>query len=148
MAIFGSLIKSLIEIKENFTSEEDAVKQQEEVLRELLKKAQDTAFGKHYHFEEILEAENMQKAFAEKVPYFDYNKIASQWWDRYHEGEEDVTWPGKPPYFALSSGTTGKTSKRIPVTQDMLDAIRSAGIKQVSALSNFDLPADFLKRKS
>lgn len=39
MAIFGSLIKSLIEIKENFTSEEDAVKQQEEVLRELLKKS-------------------------------------------------------------------------------------------------------------
>ncbi|APU69323.1 GH3 family domain-containing protein [Christiangramia flava] len=147
MAIFGSLIKSLIEIKENFTSEEDAVKQQEEVLRELLKKAQDTAFGKHYHFEEILEAENMQKAFAEKVPYFDYNKIASQWWDRYHEGEEDVTWPGKPPYFALSSGTTGKTSKRIPVTQDMLDAIRSAGIKQVSALSNFDLPADFFEKE-
>ncbi|MEO2064381.1 MAG: GH3 auxin-responsive promoter family protein [Christiangramia sp.] len=147
MAIFGSLIKSLIEIKENFTGEDDAVKQQEEVLRELLKKAQDTAFGKHYHFEEILEAENMQKAFAEKVPYFDYNKIASHWWDRYHEGEEDVTWPGKPPYFALSSGTTGKSSKRIPVTQDMLDAIRSAGIKQVSALSNFDLPADFFEKE-
>ena len=30
-----------------------------------------------------------------------------------HSGEEDVTWPGMPHYFALSSGTTGKSSKQI-----------------------------------
>ncbi len=64
-----------------------------------------------------------------------------------HEGEEDVTWPGKPPYFALSSGTTGKTSKRIPVTADMVEAIRTSGIKQISALSNFDLPSEFFERE-
>lgn len=64
-----------------------------------------------------------------------------------HEGEEDVTWPGKPPYFALSSGTTGKTSKRIPVTEDMVEAIRQTGIKQVGALANFDLPADFFEKE-
>ena len=68
-----------------------------------------------------------------------------QWWSRLHEGQTDVSWPGKPSYFALSSGTTGKTSKRIPVTDDMIEAIRLAGIKQVGALSNFDLPSDFFE---
>ena len=147
MAIFGSIIKSIIDLKENLTPEGEAVKDQEEVLKKLLNKAKDTAFGKHYEFEKILEADDIKKAFSQKVPYFDYNKIDKEWWHRYHEGEENVTWPGKPPYFALSSGTTGKSSKRIPVTEDMVEAIRKAGIKQVSALSNFDLPPDFFEKE-
>ena len=147
MAIFGSIIKSLIDLKDTLTPEGEALKQQEEELVNLLKKAKDTAFGKHYEFEKILESENVRKTFAEKVPYFDYNKIDSEWWHRYHEGEEDVTWPGTPPYFALSSGTTGKSSKRIPVTDEMVESIRNAGIKQVSALSNFDLPPDFFEKE-
>ena len=147
MAIFGSIIKSLIDLKDTLTPEGEALKQQEEELVNLLKKAKDTAFGKHYEFEKILESENVRKTFAEKVPYFDYNKIDGEWWHRYHEGEEDVTWPGTPPYFALSSGTTGKSSKRIPVTDEMVESIRNAGIKQVSALSNFDLPPDFFEKE-
>ena len=147
MAIFGSIIKSLIDLKDTLTPEGEALKQQEEELVNLLKKAKDTAFGKHYEFEKILESENVRNTFAEKVPYFDYNKIDSEWWHRYHEGEEDVTWPGTPPYFALSSGTTGKSSKRIPVTDEMVESIRNAGIKQVSALSNFDLPPDFFEKE-
>ena len=89
----------------------------------------------------------MEKEFARRVPYFDYNKMEQEWWHLLHEGKEDVSWPGKPPYFALSSGTTGKTSKRIPVTNEMVEAIRKAGVKQVSALSNFDLPADFFEKE-
>ncbi|MFV8224556.1 GH3 family domain-containing protein [Christiangramia aquimixticola] len=147
MAIFGSLIKSLIDIKDTLTSEGEAEKEQLEVLKDLLNKAKDTAFGKAYQFDKILESEDIRKTFAETVPYFDYNKIHEEWWHRYHKGEEDVTWPGKPPYFALSSGTTGKSSKRIPVTDDMVESIRKAGIKQVSALSNFDLPADFFEKE-
>lgn len=147
MAIFGSIIKSIIDLKETFTPEGEAIKDQEDVLIKLLKKARDTAFGKHYKFGEILESDDVRKTFSETVPYFDYNKIDKEWWHKYHEGEENVTWPGKPPYFALSSGTTGKSSKRIPVTEEMLESIRKAGIKQVSALSNFDLPPEFFERE-
>ncbi|MUP46232.1 GH3 auxin-responsive promoter [Gramella sp. BOM4] len=148
MAVFGSIIKSLIELKETLTPESDALKDQEEVLKNLLSKAKDTEFGKHYDFERILNAENIKKEFASTVPYFDYHKINEEWWHKYHdEGAENVTWPGRPPYFALSSGTTGKSSKRIPVTEEMLEAIRKAGIKQVSALSNFDLPPDFFEKE-
>ena len=147
MAVIGSLIKGLINLRDKVVSEVDPLKAQEEVLRELLDKAKDTAFGNHYDFEEILKAEDIQKAFANKVPYFDYDKINNEWWHKMHEGEVDVTWPGKPPYFALSSGTTGKSSKRIPVTEDMVEAIRQTGIKQVGALANFDLPSDFFEKE-
>jgi len=82
-----------------------------------------------------------------EYPNFDYNKINDQWWYKMHEGEEDVVWPGSPPYFALSSGTTGKSSKRIPVSEDMIEAIRQSGIKQVGALTNFDLPTDFFEKE-
>ncbi len=147
MAIIGSLIKGLIDIRDKIVSEPEAQQAQLDVLKNLLKKASDTAFGKHYNFQEILESEDIPKAFAGRVPYFDYNKINKEWWSKMHEGQENVTWPGKPPYFALSSGTTGKTSKRIPVTEDMVEAIRTTGIKQVSALSHFDLPPYFFEKE-
>ena len=147
MAVIGSIIKGLIHARDAVVSEPDSLQAQEEVLRNLLKKAKDTAFGKHYRFEQLLESENIKKDFAEQVPFFDYNKINEEWWSKMHKGEEDVTWPGRPPYFALSSGTTGKSSKRIPVTEDMVEAIRQTGIKQVGALANFDLPSDFFEKE-
>ncbi|MDN3493572.1 GH3 family domain-containing protein [Winogradskyella bathintestinalis] len=147
MAILGNIIKGVIELKDTFSSETDHAEAQKKVLTDLLQKAKDTQFGKHYRFETLLESANLQKAFAEHIPYFDYNKINKEWWHKLHEEESDVTWPGNPSYFAISSGTTGKTSKRIPVTDDMIDAIRDAGIKQVFALNNFDLPADFFEKE-
>lgn len=147
MAVVGSIIKGIIDLRDKLVSEPDAEEAQLEVLKSLLTKARDTAFGKYYGFEEILGSEDIKKAFAKKVPYFDYNKLNKEWWSKLHEGEENVTWPGRPPYFALSSGTTGKSSKRIPVTEDMLDTIRKTGIKQVAALSHFDLPSDFYEKE-
>src|SRR5690606_1239160 len=147
MPILGSLIKGLIDFRDSMTTEPDPLEAQEKVLRNLLKKAQDTAFGQHYGFKEILESEDIRIAFSEKIPYFDYNKINEEWWSKYHAGEDNITWPGKPPYFALSSGTTGKESKKIPVTDDMVEAIRQTGIKQVGSLANYDLPSDFFEKQ-
>ena len=147
MAVIGSIIKGLIQAKDAVTSEPQPYEAQTEVLTGLLKKAKDTAFGRHYGFEELLDSTNIKAEFARRIPIFDYNKINDEWWSKMHEGEEDVTWPGKPPYFALSSGTTGKSSKRIPVTEDMVEAIRQTGIKQVGSLSNYDLPSDFFEKE-
>lgn len=146
MAILGNIIKGVIDITGNLSSEVEHVDAQEKMLRSLLDKAKDTAFGQEFGFSEILESDNIQKEFAKKVPYFDYHQMKSQWWHRTQDGEKDVTWPGKPSYFALSSGTTGKTSKRIPVTDDMIDAIRQSGMKQVMSLNNFDMPPDFFEK--
>jgi len=146
MAILGGIIKSFLELRDTVTGDPDPVGEQCEVLEMLLTKAKDTAFGKYYGFGAMLRERDTLQEFARKVPYYDYNSIAKDWWARLHEGETDITWPGSPDYFALSSGTTGKTSKRIPVTADMVSAIRSAGIEQVYALSNFDLRTDFFEK--
>ena len=147
MAILGSIIKTAIDLRGALVSEKSSVESQKEVLKHLLEKAKDTAFGKYYGFKNILESEDIQKSFSEKVPYFDYHQMEEQWWNKTQEGLEDITWPGKPSYFARSSGTTGKTSKRIPVTDEMIEAIRNTGIKQIGALTNFDIPSDFYEKE-
>ncbi|MDX1463009.1 MAG: GH3 auxin-responsive promoter family protein, partial [Marinirhabdus sp.] len=147
MAILGSIIKGAIDLRDSLVTDETPVEAQENVLKDLLETAKDTAFGKYYGFAKILESESISKTFAETVPFFDYHEMKEQWWDKTIEGLADITWPGKPTYFALSSGTTGKTSKRIPVTDAMIDAIRTTGIKQVGALANFDLPTDFFEKE-
>lgn len=147
MAILGSIIKAAIDVKEALSSEINPLEAQKDVLKELLDKAKDTAFGKYYGFYDILEAADIQRAFAERIPYFDYHKMETQWWCQTQKGIKDVTWPGVPHYFARSSGTTGKTSKKIPVTEEMIDAIQNAGIKQVAAMANFDMPSDFFEKE-
>lgn len=147
MEILGNIIKGAIHLKDSLTPEVNPIEAQERVLIHLLETAKATQFGKAYQFERLLESKTIAKDFASTIPYFDYNTISEQWWNKLHHGEQDVTWPGAPSYYALSSGTTGKTSKRIPVTDAMIAAIREAGIQQVTALSNFDLPADFFSKE-
>lgn len=147
MAILGSIIKAAIDLRGAIVSEKSPVESQREVLKQLLEKAKDTAFGKYYGFSQILESEDLEKSFSENVPYFDYHQMEKEWWCKTQEGLKDISWPGTPTYFARSSGTTGKTSKRIPVTDEMIEAIRTTGIKQVGALTNFEIPSDFYEKE-
>lgn len=147
MTILGNLIKGVINLTDTLSTDTNHIEAQEKVLKNLLETAKSTQFGKKYHFGTILISDDLQESFADVVPYFDYDKINEKWWSKLHQGETDVTWPDTPSYFALSSGTTGKSSKRIPVTDAMIDAIKSSGIKQVLSLNNFDLPADFFEKK-
>ena len=147
MAILGNIIKGVIGITDTLSAEPNHKENQEKVLKKLLETAQQTQFGVHYNFIRILKTDNLSKSFAEKVPYFDYHQMNEKWWHKLYKGETNVTWPNTPSYFALSSGTTGKKSKRIPVTNEMIEAIRSSGIKQVLSLNNFDLPADFFEKE-
>lgn len=146
MAILGNIIKGIITLTGTLSSETNHIEAQKEVLKNLLETAKETQFGETYSFKTILKNDDIQTSFADKVPYFDYNSLHKKWWHKIHKGEENVTWIGSPSYFAVSSGTTGKTSKKIPVTDEMIAAIKSSGIKQVTSLNNFDLPADFFDK--
>ena len=147
MAIIGAIIKTAIELGNSLMPKKDDPTEQLSVLSGLLTQAKDTTFGKYYRFGEILKAENLSDTFASRVPFFDYHRMEKEWWCRFDEGEENISWPGKPVYFALSSGTTGTKSKRIPVSAEMLNAIRLAGIKQVAATANFNLPPSFFEKE-
>ncbi|WP_194851272.1 GH3 family domain-containing protein [Nonlabens antarcticus] len=148
MAILGPIIKAALNIHEYFTHVNDHQEAQQAVLKELLIRAADTAFGKEYDFHQILAEDDIYKAFENAIPFHDYHSMDEKWWSRVKEGEENVTWPGMPSYMARSSGTTGKKSKMIPVTNAMLEAIRKAGARQVSALTNFELDSDVFEKEA
>ncbi|OAB80231.1 GH3 auxin-responsive promoter family protein [Cochleicola gelatinilyticus] len=87
------------------------VKTQQKVFRELLSMASETAFGKDHDFSNITTTE----AFAAKVPVRDYEAL-KPYVERVVAGEADILWPGKPLYFAKTSGTTSG-AKYIPLTK-------------------------------
>ena len=117
------------------------------MLQRLLRKAAYTKFGLEYRFADILKDEDLIGAFQQQVPVFNYNTIFSEWWHRTLDGEEDVCWPGKTKYFALSSGTSESASKRIPLTSDMIRAIKRGSIKQIISSRAFNLPAWVYEKK-
>ncbi len=143
MAILGSLISRSLKIRKKFTPPvATGITYQRHTLRQLLERGQYTAFGKHYGFDQILAHEvDFVKAFRERVPFHTYNEMYESWWHRCIDGEENVTWPGKVKYFALSSGTSESASKHIPVTQDMIKSIKKMGFKQLYSMANFDVPS-------
>lgn len=147
MVILGHLIKRSAQLSEKLTLRNlTPLESQEKVLRRLIGRARYTAFGLHYRFDELLYADEVMDTFREQVPMFDYDKIYSEWWHRSLESEPDVTWPGVVPYFALSSGTTGSSSKYIPVTKEMIRSMRRMGLKLYMSLPKFGLPAQMFTK--
>lgn len=138
MPILGSIIKSAIDIRGIIPARKNIYKQQMKQLIKLLTRTQDTAFGKHYNFNEILLNEDPIKQFQKNVPLFDYQSIFDLWWYRALKGEKDVCWPGKINYFALSSGTSESASKHIPVTRAMIKAIQKGTLKQIISTKHFN----------
>jgi hypothetical protein len=116
-------------------------RQQLRVLKKLLKKARFTEFGQKYRFDEILLSRHLGKKFQELVPTYDYDKIYNEWWHKTLEGKPDICWPGKIKYFALSSGTSGASSKYIPITNDLMRGNRVVMVKQLLTLRTYnDIP--------
>ena len=118
---------------------------QSKVLRKLIESASDTAFGKEYGFKELYFSSNPVEDFQIQVPMHTYSDM-HPWWQRAYQGELDVCWPGKTQHFALSSGTSEGSSKYIPVTKDMIKAIRKAGVRQILAVAKTKLPKEFLTK--
>lgn len=148
MALLGSILKRTIELGKKLPRlrRDDAYKQQVRTLKKLLTKAEFTAFGENYKFSKLLNEADVVEAFRQAVPTHDYNSIFRKWWYRALNGESYVCWPGTVKYFALSSGTSEASSKHIPVTKDMLRAIRKTSIRQILAQAYYDLPPEHFER--
>ncbi|GGG91548.1 hypothetical protein GCM10011416_05270 [Polaribacter pacificus] len=87
---------------------------QEKVFQKLIADAKQTAFGKDHDFENIKTYEDFKK----RVKVSDYEGL-KPYVDRIVLGEQDVLWPGKPLYFAKTSGTTSG-AKYIPITKESM----------------------------
>lgn len=90
------------------------VEAQQKIFTRLLTGARDTAFGRDHSFADL----TSHDSFVQAVPVRDY-EVLKPYVERILQGEKDVLWPGKPEYFAMTSGTTsGK--KYIPITKESL----------------------------
>lgn len=92
----------------------EAVARQEQVFHQLINRAKDTAFGRDHRFADI----QSYADFKAQVPVRDYEGLRP-YIDRVVGGEEQVLWPGKPQYFAKTSGTTSGV-KYIPISKESM----------------------------
>ncbi|MEL6484402.1 MAG: GH3 auxin-responsive promoter family protein, partial [Bacteroidota bacterium] len=114
----------------------DPINTQRRVFQSLLRAAENTRFGKDHDFQNI----TSHKAFTEKVPIRDYEQL-KPYVEQIINGESDVLWPGKPIYFAKTSGTTSG-AKYIPITKpsirNQVNASRNAILSYIHETGNAD----------
>lgn len=146
MQILGSILKRAVDLRGKIPKRSNFDVQQKKVLKKLLKKAEFTAFGEHFHFTKLLQEKNPIDAFQQTVQMYDYSSIYKQWWYRAIKGEPYVCWPGHIKYFALSSGTSEAASKYIPVTKEMLSAFKRGSVRQIVAQAHYDLPKEHFEK--
>jgi GH3 auxin-responsive promoter len=100
----------------------DSVRIQEQNLLRLVGKGRHTRFGRDHRFGSIRSVADFQRA----VPIRTYEAL----WDAYLRAAypvfEDLTWPGRIPFLALTSGTTEGATKYIPVSAEMIASNRKA----------------------
>jgi hypothetical protein len=87
---------------------------QQRILKHLVARASKTAFGKDHQFDKIVDYDSFKKY----VPIRDYEGLRN-YVDQVVAGAENILWPGKPIYFAKTSGTTSG-SKYIPITKESI----------------------------
>jgi len=93
---------------------DNPIDSQKQILKQIVDTATQTNFGKDHGFEQIKNHQDFKSA----VPIRDY-ELLSPYVNKILEGEKDILWPGKPAYFAKTSGTTSGT-KYIPITKESI----------------------------
>ena len=87
---------------------------QQKVFSQLISAAKHTVFGKDHAFAGIKSYDD----YRDNVPVRDYEDL-QHYIGRVVKGEADILWPGKPLYFAKTSGTTSG-AKYIPLTKESM----------------------------
>ncbi|MDR2848289.1 MAG: GH3 auxin-responsive promoter family protein [Bacteroidales bacterium] len=127
-----SIINSIVDVassrrlKQIDQFKEHPASVQEKVLFSLIRKAQNTEWGKKCGFASIQSVSDFQK----KVPIQTYEELKPHI-DRVRQGERNILWPGATKWFAKSSGTTDSKSKFVPVTNESLSNCHYRGGKDV-----------------
>ena len=90
------------------------IEAQKKWLEYLLKKAENTQFGREHFFSQIKSV----KDFQDKVQISDYETI-KPYIEQIKNGKKDILWQGKPAYLAKTSGTTSGV-KYIPISSESI----------------------------
>lgn len=148
MAVLGTMLKTTTKYayKLNNLVQRPAAAVQEKQLRKLLTKARLTEFGTDFDFTDLLKVPDLMNAYRKSVPIFTYDYLFKKYWHKTLNGNGNVTWPGYITNFALTSGTTGASSKRVPVSKQMIQTIRKTSIQQILTLSKINVDASFYEK--
>ncbi len=136
MGIRSALSKPLaayvVRQQQQWSSQPEAT--QDKVFQSIIQQAKDTIFGKDHAFADIRSYDD----FKQHVPVRDYEAL-SPYIKKVVAGQPDVLWPGKPAYFAKTSGTTSGT-KYIPITKESvpnhINSARNALLNYVHETGN------------
>ncbi|MCU0704791.1 MAG: GH3 auxin-responsive promoter family protein [Fimbriiglobus sp.] len=110
----------------------DAAAVQEAQLLKLVRKAEGTAFGRLHSFDQIHTVADFQA----RVPLRDYEQFWELYWKAAYPRLDNITWPGKIPYYALSSGTTSGATKYIPISRAMIQSNKKAAFTTMAFYRN------------
>jgi hypothetical protein len=147
MAVLGRILKETAKFGSQLSERRKTdYSVQIKMLMKLLDKAKFTDFGMQYDFDAIMKAALPNVEFSKRIPITNYDDFYKDWLHRTLEGEKDVTWPGKIRFYALSSGTSGSPSKRIPVSDYMIKRIQRVSVNQLLTLHDYDLDTDFYEK--
>jgi hypothetical protein len=94
----------------------DPIDLQGRTLRWLVRRAAGTRFGRDHGFASIRNVADFQRA----VPLRTYEDLWRLYLRDAYPIFEDLTWPGRIPFLALTSGTTQGATKYIPVSREMV----------------------------
>ncbi len=98
------------------------VRIQEQALTRLVRNAATTRFGRDHRFDQIRSVADFQR----EVPLRTYEDL----WDTYLRDHypvfDNLTWPGRIPFLAMTSGTTRGATKFIPVSAEMVASNQKA----------------------
>jgi hypothetical protein len=102
---------------------------QEEWFERLISDAENTEWGRQYHYRDIENA----RQFKQRVPIQTYETL-QPYIQRMLDGEQNVLWGSEVKWFAKSSGTTNDRSKFIPVSEESLEECHFKGGKDMLTL--------------
>jgi len=114
---------------------------QQAVFRTIIGKASNTRFGIDHDFKSIKNVRDFQ----DRVPIRDYEGL-SPYVEMVLDGKSNILWPGKPVYFAKTSGTTSGT-KYIPITKDSVPNHINSARNAILSYINETGKADFIDGK-
>lgn len=147
MVVARFLIKPLLNLYNNrHNKKEHNIKElQLKLLSQLLKSNEKTLIGKYYSFKEI---KNTPDDYTKQIPVHTYDDIYNKWWSKSHlNNEQNVFWYEPIKYFALSSGTSGGTTKFLPVSKSTITSMSKTTARMFSQLAVMPLSSSQLTKQ-
>ena len=102
---------------------------QRRTLVSLISRAAKTCFGRDHGFDAVRTVEDFQR----RVPLRTYEDLWESYLKPRYPAFDNLAWPGRMPFIALTSGTTTGITKYIPVSHAMVRSNQKAAKTMIAA---------------